>query len=76
MNPHQQLVYPLDHQFGSRRAVFKTLLLAAMADDAGHYTPPPLVFDDEAKAVAQPLLAEHERRTLTFAYALHCRCYP
>ncbi|DBA75046.1 TPA: hypothetical protein ACH3X1_010381 [Trebouxia sp. C0004] len=33
-----------------------------MADDAGHYSPPPVVFDaDEATAVAQPLLAEHER---------------
>ncbi len=33
-----------------------------MADDAGHYSPPPIVFDaDEATAVAQPLLAEHER---------------
>ncbi len=36
-----------------------------MADDAGHYSPPPLVFDaDEATAVAQPLLAEHERGLL------------
>ncbi|DBA68988.1 TPA: hypothetical protein ACH3X2_013160 [Trebouxia sp. C0005] len=33
-----------------------------MADDVGHYTPPPPVFDaDEATAVAQPLLAQHER---------------
>lgn len=33
-----------------------------MADDSGHYSPPPMVFDaDEATAVAQPLLAEHER---------------
>lgn len=28
----------------------------------GQYTPPPIVFDaDEATAVAQPLLLEHER---------------
>lgn len=32
-----------------------------MADDAGHYSPPPLVFDDEATAVAQPLLTEEDR---------------
>lgn len=30
-----------------------------MADDEGHYSPPPLIFDaDEATAVTQPLLAE------------------
>lgn len=33
-----------------------------MADDEGHYSPPPLVFDaDEATAVTQPLLAETDR---------------
>ena len=32
-----------------------------MADDAGHYSPPPIVFDADEATVAQPLLAEHER---------------
>ena len=36
-----------------------------MADDAGHYSPPPLVFDDEATAVAQPLLTEDDRGITT-----------
>lgn len=42
-----------------------------MADDVGHYTPPPPVFDaDEATAVAQPLLAQHERG-VPFRISMH-----
>ena len=46
-----------------------------MAETAGQYTPPPIVFDaDEASPVAQPLLAEHEQGSLALRMLIIDRC--